>query len=111
MKLETARMVVANWDTPLSRYFFWYLLIPARLEIQRAEPDRFAYRGWRQIPYRWLYLLRFALAAVLLAALGLPQFGGLPAILLVLLKLVVFYDTALSLIWALAYWAMRESRS
>lgn len=113
MDLATAHRVVANWDTPLSRYFFWYLVIPAKLVVQRADPADFSYTNRRNWPYRWLYLLRFFLGVFLFAAIGplAATVGGLPAGLVLPVSLLVFYDLMVSGVWALAYWAMRAPRS
>ncbi|MBE9608353.1 hypothetical protein [Chitinilyticum piscinae] len=109
MDLATAHRVLASWDRPLPRYFFWYLLIPAALTVQRADPAHFNYLGAGGVRLRWWYLLRLLLAALLLIGLAQPAVAvALPESLLLLVRLVVLHELALSLVSALAYWAMRE---
>lgn len=103
MNLETAKTIVANWDKPLIRQLFWYLVIPAYVEIQRAEPHLFAYcnaKGW---PYRWLAVVQTAVASLGLVLVD-SVFSGLLALLG---QLFAAYFVVMYGVWALAYWSMK----
>lgn len=108
MNLATAKTIIANWDKPLIRQIFWYLVIPAHVEVQQAEPLSYAYCNAQNIPYRWIYLVKFLLA---LAAFGLSTFiNGAPTFML-LLQLASGYLIAMYGVWTLAYWSMKRPAS
>jgi hypothetical protein len=107
MNLEAAKTIVNNWDKPLIRQLFWYLVIPAYVEIQRAEPSLFAYHNTHGWPYRWLTLLLTMLALLLLLLVDTVLSGPMA----LLGKLLCAYFVVMYGVWALAYWSMKMPRA
>lgn len=105
MNLATAKTIIANWDKPLIRQIFWYLVIPAHVAVQQAEPLTYAYCNAQQIPYRLIYLIKFLLALGAFALISLID--GAPTLVL-LLRLASGYLIAMYGIWTLAYWSMKQ---
>jgi hypothetical protein len=68
INFESAQTIIANWDKPVIRQVFWYLVIPAHVTIQRAEPMTYSYYNSKKNPYRFVYLLKFLLAVGLFLA-------------------------------------------
>ncbi|QZA76573.1 hypothetical protein K4H28_09530 [Deefgea tanakiae] len=106
MNLETAKTIVANWDKPLIRQLFWYLVIPAYVEIQRAEPSHFVYHNQHGWSYRWLTLLQSMLALLMLLVVDTALSGTLA----VLGQLLCAYFMVMYGVWTLAYWSMKIPR-
>jgi hypothetical protein len=108
MNLATAKTIIANWDKPLIRQIFWYLVIPAHVAVQQAEPLTYAYCNAQRISYRLIYLIKFLLA---LGAFALTTLiDGAPTLAL-LLQLASGYLIAMYGVWALAYWSMKQPAS
>jgi fatty acid desaturase len=104
MNLDTAKTIVANWDKPVIRQAFWYLLIPAMVEIQHAEPEKFSYFNAQRQSLRLLFLIKFATALV--ALFGWSQLP-LPTMVLVGGQVILAYTCVMYFVWALAYWSMK----
>jgi hypothetical protein len=107
INLESAKTIIANWDKPVIRQVFWYLVIPAHVTIQRAEQMTYSYCNAKKIPYRLVYLLKFLLTVGLFVAVD----RWLEASMLsFLLKLSTGYFAVMYAIWALAYWSMKRPK-
>ncbi|MGL4994731.1 MAG: hypothetical protein ACRC6G_00995 [Deefgea sp.] len=107
MNLETAKTIIANWDKPLIRQVFWYLVIPAHVTIQRAETMTYRYCNVKQIPYRLIYLLKFIFAVGLFVVVDRWVEAS---ILSFFFKLGIGYFAAMYAVWVLAYWSMKKPK-
>ncbi|QKJ66776.1 hypothetical protein HQN60_08720 [Deefgea piscis] len=114
MNLATAKTIVTHWDQPIIRQLFWYLIIPAYVEIQRADPATFAYRNAKGFAYRWLFLWQLVLSVLILMAVNTISASwpseSLAGHLLLIVKLINAYFIAMYGVWALAYWSMKIPR-
>ena len=108
MDLTTAKTILANWDKPLIRQIFWYLVIPAHVAVQQADPLTYAYCNAQKIPYRLVYLGKFLLA---LGAFYLSSLIDSVPTLALSLKLISGYLIAMYGVWALAYWSMKQPKT
>ncbi len=107
MNLATAKTIIQNWDKPLIRHIFWYLVIPAHVELQRAAPLTYAYRNAQHIPYRLIYFIQFLLAIGAFAMSDLLTESSL----VLAVKIASAYCSVMYGVWTLAYWSMRRPKA
>ncbi|QLG87099.1 hypothetical protein HQ393_01915 [Chitinibacter bivalviorum] len=110
MNIERAQQIYRDWNSPLLRQFFWYLIIPATVEVQRHDPVHFNYGPPNRLPFRYRYL--FQLLATMAMLVGLASLNPMLAWQgMWALKLYLIYASVVNGVWVLAYWSMKMPRS